>query len=100
MAPPAAHCPTCRHPIRWTRTEAGRPLAVDPDPDPTGNTAVWRDGTGALRSRRPSTDLPLTGWERLHMPHVATCPATRQQPETPLPAGVTRISDHRRKKNR
>ncbi|MFD6421581.1 hypothetical protein [Streptomyces sp. NPDC060198] len=98
MAPPAAHCPTCRRPIRWTRTEAGRPLAVDPGPDPTGNTAVWRDGTGALRSRRPSAELPLTGWERLHMPHVATCPT--HQPETPLPAGVTRLSDLRRRKNR
>ncbi|MFF1416529.1 hypothetical protein [Streptomyces sp. NPDC058280] len=97
MAPSlAAHCPDCRHPIRWTRTEAGRPLAVDPDPDPAGNTAVWRDGTGALRSRRPSADLPLTGWERLHMPHVATCPARREQ--LALPAGVTRLDDHRNRR--
>lgn len=98
MAPPAAHCPDCHHPIRWTLTEAGRNLAVDPDPDPGGNAAVWRDGTGTLRSRRPSAELPLTGWERLHMPHVATCPAHQQQ--LALPAGVTRLDDHRRRKNR
>ncbi|WP_030847462.1 hypothetical protein [Streptomyces griseus] len=99
MAPPAAHCPDCRKPIRWTRTEAGRNLAVDPDPHPEGNAAVWRDGTGALRSRRPTADLPLTGWERLHLPHIATCPARQEQTALPLPAGVTRLSDHRRKKN-
>ncbi|MBK3597066.1 MULTISPECIES: hypothetical protein [Streptomyces] len=98
MAPPAHRCHRCHRPIRWTRTEAGRLLAVDPDPDPAGNAAVWRDGTGALRSRRPTAELPLTGWERLHLPHVATCPARHEQQM--LPAGVTRLSDHRRKKNR
>ncbi|MFJ4009420.1 hypothetical protein [Streptomyces sp. NPDC090026] len=85
-------CPTCHRTVRWTLTEAGRRLAVDPTPNPDGNTAVWRDGTGTWRSRRPTTDLPLTGWERLHMPHPATCPAR----QTPLPAGVIRLADHRR----
>ncbi|WP_267244390.1 hypothetical protein [Streptomyces sp. PR69] len=87
-------CPACRQPIRWTTTQAGRHLAVDPTPDLDGNTAVWRDGTGAWRSRRPTTELPLNGWERLHKPHVATCPANQQQ--LPLPPGVTRLADHRR----
>ncbi|MCL6734418.1 hypothetical protein [Streptomyces neyagawaensis] len=93
-----ATCHDCHRPILWTITEAGKRLAVDPDPDTAGNTAIWRDGTGRWRSRRPSTDLPLTGWERLHKPHVATCP-TRQQ-QLALPLGVTSLAEHRRKKNR
>lgn len=92
-------CRDCRRPVLWTITEAGKRLAVDPEPDSAGNTAVWRDGTGAWRSRRPSDELPLTGWERLHMPHVGTlCPARAEQLE--LPVGVTSLDAHRRKKRR
>jgi hypothetical protein len=89
-------CRDCRRPVLWTTTEAGKRLAVDPEPDPTGNAAVWRDGTGAWRSRRPTAELPLNGWERLHLPHVATCPARAQQ--LALPAGVTSLAAHRRKR--
>ncbi|MFJ5638694.1 hypothetical protein [Streptomyces sp. NPDC093223] len=97
-----ATCRDCRRPVLWTTTEAGKRLAVDPEPDPQGNAAVWRDGTGTTRSRRPSDELPLTGWERLYMPHVATCPARVQQLALPgpLPAGVTSLDAHRRKKRR
>ncbi|MEU0087220.1 hypothetical protein [Streptomyces sp. NPDC006274] len=89
-------CPDCHRPIRWTLTQAGRRLAVDPEPHPDGNTAVWRDGNGTLRSRRPTTELPLCGWERLHKPHIATCPAQQQQ--LALPVGVTRLDDHRNRR--
>ncbi|NUS83005.1 MAG: hypothetical protein HOY75_09675 [Streptomyces sp.] len=93
-------CRDCRRPVLWTTTEAGKRLAVDPTPDDTGNTAVWRDGTGAVRSRRPTAELPLTGWERLHMPHVATCPTRTEQLALPgtLPPGVASLADHRRKR--
>ncbi|WP_432041456.1 hypothetical protein [Streptomyces cadmiisoli] len=93
-----ATCHDCRRPVLWTTTEAGKRLAVDPTPDPKGNAAVWRDGTGTLRSRRPTDELPLCGWERLHLPHVATCPTRVQQ--LALPAGVTSLAAHRRKKRR
>ncbi|MFE0727905.1 hypothetical protein ACFW2X_06575 [Streptomyces antibioticus] len=95
-------CRDCHRPVLWTTTEAGKKLAVDPTPNPAGNTAVWRDGTGALRSRRPTPDLPLTGWERLHMPHVATCPNRVQQLTLPgaLPPGVASLDAHLRKKRR
>lgn len=91
-------CHDCRRAILWTITEAGKRLAVDPDADPAGNAAIWRDGNGTLRSRRPSAELPLCGWERLHKPHVATCPAQTRQLE--LPTGVTSLDAHRRKKHR
>ncbi len=91
-----APCRDCRRPVLWTTTEAGKRLAVDPEPNPAGNAAVWRDGTSAVRSRRPSVELPLNGWERLYMPHVATCPTHAQQ--LALPASVTSLAAHRRKR--
>ncbi|MFE0766115.1 hypothetical protein [Streptomyces smyrnaeus] len=98
----AMRCPQCGRAVLWTVTEAGKRLLVDADPDPDGNTAVYQDGTGTYRSRRPSADLPVMGWERLHKPHVATCtPATRPAPGRPapavLPAGVADLTAYRRK---
>ncbi|GGO63113.1 J domain-containing protein [Nonomuraea cavernae] len=76
----------CGKPVRWTKTEAGSLLGVNPAPDPNGNTAVWRDVTGVLRSRRVTPEHPLAPWERLMMPHVATCkPAARKPPPPPPP---------------
>lgn len=75
-------CPTCAARIRWTVTAAARRLAVNADPDPTGNQAVHRDAVGRLRSRGLSTDRPtLEGAEWRAMPHAATCAAPR--PRTP-----------------
>lgn len=92
-------CADCRREVLWTVTDAGRRLAVDPDPASEGNTAVYRDGTGTHRSRRPSEELPLMGWERLHRPHVATCPGQRRSPAPAppgtLPPGVSDLSAYR-----
>lgn len=97
--PRTGFCPTCRQPVLWTVTEAGKRLAVDPDPDEAGNTAVRRDGTGTYRSRRPSAELPLMGYERLHMPHVASCKGRQAPPvrSGPLPPGVADLSAYRRR---
>ncbi|WP_259316775.1 hypothetical protein [Kitasatospora xanthocidica] len=59
--------------MHWTITSAGARLAVDANPSALGSTAVYRDGTGTIRSRRPSAELPLLPYERLHLPHAATC---------------------------
>lgn len=76
-----AGMPGCGKLVRWTRTEAGAPFAVDPQPDARGNTAVWRDVTGVLRSRRITEERPLAPHEKRMMPHVATCkPRARQTP--------------------
>ncbi len=95
-------CASCQRPVLWTRTDAGRQLAVDPAPDPAGNTAVHRDGLGVTRSRRPTEELPKAPWEKLHMPHVASCPARKRAEATPavLPAGVTDLSAFRRTRER
>lgn len=88
-------CADCRREVLWTITEAGKRLAVDPAPDPAGNAAVYRDGTGTHRSRRPSDDLPLMGWERLHVPHVATCDGCRPDQQMTRCLGVIDLREYR-----
>ncbi|WNI31464.1 hypothetical protein [Streptomyces sp. ITFR-6] len=96
-------CAECRREVLWTVTDAGKRLAVDSEPSPDGNSAVYRDGTGTQRSRRPSEELPLKGWERLHMPHVVTCPGRRRAPAPAparpgvLPPGVSDLAAYRLK---
>jgi DnaJ-domain-containing protein 1 len=52
-------------------------LAVDAKPVPDGNTAVWKDAFGVLRSRRVTKARPLAGLEKLMRPHAASCVARR-----------------------
>ncbi|MFD7450413.1 hypothetical protein [Kitasatospora sp. NPDC059827] len=68
-----ARCRRCGTAVHWTITAAGARLAVDANPCAIGNTAVYRDGIGTIRSRRPNAELPLLSYERLHQPHAATC---------------------------
>jgi len=93
-----ARCHQCGGAVLWTVTEAGKRLAVNARPDPAGNTAAYRDGTGTWRSRRPSEELPLTGWERLYTPHVATCRTQRPEPEMTRRLGVINLADARRRR--
>ncbi|MFJ1528213.1 hypothetical protein ACIOFV_07255 [Streptomyces mirabilis] len=93
--PQRSYCPTCGAEIRWTVTEARKRLAVDAEPHPDGNTAVSRDGRGTWLSRRPTEELPLAGYEKLHKPHPATCKG--RQEEVPLTRclGVIRLDERR-----
>ncbi|WP_432001552.1 hypothetical protein [Streptomyces sioyaensis] len=93
-------CLECGSTVLWTFTEAGKRLAVDVAPDAEGNTAVYRDGTGTWRSRRPTDELPAMGWEKLHKPHVATCtgrPTGFRRAAAPLPSGVADMAFYRRR---
>ncbi|MEZ7004988.1 hypothetical protein [Streptomyces sp. AD55] len=99
--PPPSICAACGAPIRWTITEGRKRLAVNASPDPAGNAAVSRDGRGTWLSRRPTQDLPLAPYERLHMPHPATCKG-REAAEEPLTRclGVIRLDERRRERGR
>lgn len=95
------YCPSCRKAVTWATTENAKRLAVNPEPDPEGNQAVYRDGTGRWLTRQLGKDAAPFGWERRYMPHVATCTGDRQRGEpqapAPLPANVIPISRARRR---
>lgn len=79
-------CRSCQQRVLWTFTERGRRQAVNPDPDPTGNLAVYTDGIGRLRSRGLTADRPtLEGAEWRAMPHAATCTARQRRGVRPVP---------------
>lgn len=91
--PRPSYCHLCGAAIRWTITEARKRLAVDLAPDPNGNTAVSRDGRGVWLSRRPTEELPIAPYEKLHMPHVVTC--RPPEPEQTACLGLIRLDDRR-----
>ena len=92
-------CTACHQPIRWSKTAMGKQQALNPEPDPTGNTAAYCDGLGVWRSRVPTTELPQAAHERRFMPHAATCTAAkRDRPQHQLPAGVVSLAARRRTK--
>ncbi|MGP3686500.1 hypothetical protein ACTVZO_17640 [Streptomyces sp. IBSNAI002] len=71
-------CTSCGQRIRWTITAAGRRQAVNADPNPLGNLAVYRDGVGTLRSRGLNAERPnVETYEWQSMPHAATCATPR-----------------------
>lgn len=71
-------CNWCGAPIRWTVTAAAKRLAVNAAPDDDGNTAVYSDATGRLRSRALTAERPsLEHSEWRAMPHAATCTQPR-----------------------
>lgn len=77
--------PSCGQLVRMTKAESGAPFPVNLAPDPNGNTAVWRDVAGVLRSRRVTQERPLAPHEKLMMPHVATCKPPTKRTTTPPP---------------
>lgn len=91
--------PGCGGPILWTVTSTGNRLPVDPEPNPAGNVAVYRDHTKTLRSRVVSAERPLETFERPAMPHFATCPRLQRQAK-PDPPGVVSLSAARDRKRR
>jgi hypothetical protein len=93
---PLLKCGRCRQPVLPARTERGRRIALDPQPDPKGNQAAFQDSDGTWKTRQfgqPGSDPPW-GWETVYTPHVATCsPAPAPVvPADALPKNVTPIT--------
>lgn len=96
-------CRACGQTIRWSQTEAAKRQALNPEPDPSGNTVARLGANRTWYSRVPTAELPQATFERRFMPHAATCTATKpaQLPlplavERPLPPGVASLAAHRR----
>lgn len=75
MTAPTVECKRCHATIRWLRTENGRAMPVDADPDESGNV-VLRDGYAHVLRK----DEPKPANTALLMPHFATC---GKQPKEP-----------------
>jgi hypothetical protein len=104
-----AVCRKCGKPITFAvvANNAGKPpsrMPLDPTPNPDGNVAVYKDATGSLVGRVVGKGGDHLGYERLMMPHFATCPereagaAKGQLPET-RPEGVTFLAEFRKAKS-
>lgn len=88
--------PGCRRQIRFVQTKNDKWMPVDAAPDPKGNVAVYVDETGTWRGRVLGDATPHR-WEKIYMPHVATC-AARQEPPRRLPSGVISLDQYRRQR--
>lgn len=70
-----SYCRGCNSLIEWALTVNEKRIPFNPEPDPTGNLAIYRDERGMFRARTLSKEHPEpTRGERRFMPHHATCP--------------------------
>lgn len=77
MTHAAPECDGCHARIAWARTPLNKSMPIDPTPNPDGNVAAYRDGTGRWRARVLRAGEQPAGYERRYMPHFATCPARK-----------------------
>jgi hypothetical protein len=67
-----SRCRSCGAPIRWTRTEKGRRMPIDPEPVPEGNIVLRElDEATPLALSVPPAAFPD---EPRYLSHFATCP--------------------------
>lgn len=59
----------------FVRLPSGKTMPVNPDEDPDGTVAVFRDAAGVWVGRVLNADDKPDAWERLHVTHFATCTA-------------------------
>ena len=88
-------CSACHQPVKWALTVNNKWIPLDPGPNPDGNQAVHFDHTSTLRTRQLGKDQKPYAYERLHMPHVATCTGPQQprpRAPVPVPSNVTPIT--------
>jgi hypothetical protein len=102
-----AVCRKCRKPITFAvvANKTGQPprrMPLDPTPNPDGNVAVYKTETGTLTGRVVGKGGDHLGYERLMMPHFATCEKradTNATEFTPRPEGVTFLAEFRKAKS-
>ncbi len=68
---PIVDCNRCGAEIRWYRTENGKPMPVDADPNPEGNV-ILVDGYAHVLHK---DEEPPPGVARLY-PHFGSCEAS------------------------
>jgi hypothetical protein len=54
-------------------------MPLNPHPDPGGNVAAYKDHTGTVRCRTLGKGQQAAGFERIYMPHAATCEKAKER---------------------
>lgn len=101
-----ARCGYCHETVIWALTTAGKRQPLNPTPDEAGNVWAYKDERGTWRARTPSAQaVDRLPWEKIFMPHFATCrarqPRSREQAPaptarpSPLPSGVADLAAYR-----
>lgn len=75
-----ALCRSCHGYIRWVRTENGKVMPLDPEPDPEGRflPTRWNDA-GGRRVVHYIRDEEMTEGLVLYSSHYASCPRKEKQ---------------------
>jgi hypothetical protein len=73
----AGQCRSCRAPVTWAETEAGRRIPVDAEPSQRGNL-VLRERTGLPPLAVVVVGAVADGEGPLHLSHFVTCPQASQ----------------------
>lgn len=74
-------CRACGRAVIWAVTEHGRWIALDPAPNDAGNQeATRRDHLGRVLTRQLRAGELPEPFERMRMPHAATCAAVPTRP--------------------
>lgn len=83
-------CRRCGRQMAFARTAAGRAMPVDLVPSAAGNVALHVDSSGRLVARVLTSTHEPRPFERVHMPHFATC-CTSPKPLTAAPDQPARL---------
>jgi hypothetical protein len=100
-----SYCRECQQPILFAvvSNKQGKPpsrMPLNHKPDPAGNVACYRDGTGTMVGRVLGKGQERVGYERVYMPHFATCAKRAGKASANMPAdmppGVTGLDEWKR----
>lgn len=69
-------CRSCKAPVLWTRTAAGKAMPLDPEPNPAGNVVLVK-GVAVVLGKRAAEGVAAVEGTR-YMPHWATCPNAKE----------------------
>jgi len=74
--PQRGTCRSCRRPVLWVRTTAGRPMPLDPEPTEAGNVLL-EGGVPRQLTAAEVAGLSDADERERYLPHHATCPQGR-----------------------
>jgi hypothetical protein len=73
MASQPAFCDSCQAPLIFARTQGGKQMPLNKQPDETGNVAAYQDHLGTWHARVLRKHQEPDAHEKRYLPHFATC---------------------------